>query len=90
MSARDAKLKELASAHGFDIDAEIKVGGSYVSLLRHGSQVFISGQIPRVGDKVVVTGKLGAAARARFERDLTPDAVTTRLLESYARVSGRS
>ena len=60
MSARDAKLKELASAHGFDIDAEIKVGGSYVPLLRHGGEVFISGQIPRVGDKVVVTGKLGA------------------------------
>jgi enamine deaminase RidA (YjgF/YER057c/UK114 family) len=60
LSARDAKLKELASALGFDIDAEIKVGGSYVPLLRHGGEVFISGQIPRVGDKVVVTGKLGA------------------------------
>jgi enamine deaminase RidA (YjgF/YER057c/UK114 family) len=59
LSARDAKLKELASAHGFDIDAELKAGGSYVPLLRHGSQIFISGQIPRVGDKVVVTGKLG-------------------------------
>jgi enamine deaminase RidA (YjgF/YER057c/UK114 family) len=60
LSARDAKLKELASAHGFDVDAEMKIGGSYVSLLRHGSEVFVSGQIPRVGDKVIVTGKLGA------------------------------
>jgi enamine deaminase RidA (YjgF/YER057c/UK114 family) len=60
LSARDTKLKELAAAHSFDIDAEIKIGGSYVSLLRHGSDVFVSGQIPRVGDKVVVRGKVGA------------------------------
>jgi len=37
-----------------------------------------------------IAAELGAAARSRFERDLSPSAVTTRLLESYARVSGRS
>jgi glycosyltransferase involved in cell wall biosynthesis len=37
-----------------------------------------------------IAGELGATARARFERDLSTEAVTKRLLESYARVSTRS
>ena len=49
----------------------------------------LAAALERAADREV-TGKLGAAARARFERDLTPEAVTTRLLDSYARVSGRS
>ena len=49
----------------------------------------LAAALERAADREVA-GKLGAAARARFERDLTPEAVTTRLLDSYARVSGRS
>ena len=42
--------------------AEIKIGGNYVPLVRDGHHIYLSGQIPRVGDTVVVTGAAGAGA----------------------------
>lgn len=56
---RDQKFKSLAAELGYSFDGEIKIGGNYVPLLQHGDQVFISGQIPRVGNEVVVTGRVG-------------------------------
>jgi enamine deaminase RidA (YjgF/YER057c/UK114 family) len=58
---RDAKFKEIADQLGYSFDGEIKIGGNYVSLVRHGEQVFVSGQIPRVGNEVVVVGRVGEA-----------------------------
>lgn len=58
-SQRDAKFKEIARQLGYDFDSEIKIGGNYVSLVRHSDQIFISGQIPRVGNDVVVIGRVG-------------------------------
>ncbi|MFC3533898.1 RidA family protein [Vogesella facilis] len=44
---------------GLDPAATLQIGGQYTPVLRHGNEVFISGQVPRVGDAVVVTGKVG-------------------------------
>lgn len=58
---RASRFSVIETALGYSFDGEIKIGGNYVSVVRHGNQVFVSGQIPRVGDEVVVTGSVGAA-----------------------------
>ena len=68
MSA-DARFQEAASALGYSFDGELKVGGNYVPLIRDGVTLYISGQVPRVGNTVVVTGRVGAQvtlAQAQF------------------------
>lgn len=59
MSA-DARFQEAASALGYSFDGELKVGGNYVPLIRDGNVLYVSGQVPRVGTTVVVTGRVGA------------------------------
>lgn len=59
MSADD-RFQEAASALGYSFDGELKVGGNYVPLVRDGATLYISGQVPRVGSTVVVTGQVGA------------------------------
>jgi enamine deaminase RidA (YjgF/YER057c/UK114 family) len=57
--SRDERFNEAAARLGHAFDGEIKIGGNYVPWVRHGDVVHVSGQIPRVGDTVVVTGALG-------------------------------
>jgi enamine deaminase RidA (YjgF/YER057c/UK114 family) len=59
MSA-DLRFTQAAAQLGYSFDGEIKIGGNYVPLIRHDNEIYISGQIPRVGDTVVVTGRAGA------------------------------
>lgn len=59
MSA-DQRFNLIAGQLGYSFDGEIKIGGNYVPLIRHNDEIYISGQIPRVGDSVVVTGRVGA------------------------------
>jgi len=40
-------------------DGEIRIGGNYVSAVEHDDEIYISGQIPRVGNTVLVTGRVG-------------------------------
>jgi len=61
MSA-DARFNLIATQLGYSFEGEIKIGGNYVPLVRNGNEIYISGQIPRVGDTVVVTGRAGADA----------------------------
>jgi enamine deaminase RidA (YjgF/YER057c/UK114 family) len=56
----DTRFAQAAAALGHSFDGELKVGGNYVPLLRDGDTVYISGQVPRVGSTVVVTGRAGA------------------------------
>ena len=62
--SRDARFEEQAQALGYRFDGEIKIGGNYVPLVRDGHHIYLSGQIPRLGDTVVVTGAAGAGAGA--------------------------
>lgn len=60
MSSRDQIFNQQASELGYSFDGEIKIGGNYVPLLQDGNHIYISGQIPRVGNDVVVTGAAGS------------------------------
>jgi enamine deaminase RidA (YjgF/YER057c/UK114 family) len=65
---RDTAFAAAATDLGHAFDGPILIGGHYVSVLRDGDTLYVSGQIPRVGDTVVVTGRAGAdvdLARAR-------------------------
>jgi enamine deaminase RidA (YjgF/YER057c/UK114 family) len=55
----DARFLEQAQLLGYSFDGEIKIGGNYVPLVRDGHHLYVSGQIPRVGNTVVVTGTVG-------------------------------
>ena len=58
---RDLAFANAARSLGYSFDEEIKIGGNYVPVVRDIHTVYVSGQIPRVGDTVVVTGRAGAA-----------------------------
>ena len=62
---RDKLFADEAASLGYSFDGEIKIGGNYVPLLQDGNHIYISGQIPRVGDTVVFTGAAGAGAHSR-------------------------
>jgi len=55
----DERFTKEAAALGYSFDGEIKIGGNYVPLLRDGNHIYVSGQIPRVENTVVVTGPVG-------------------------------
>ena len=59
MSAEEA-FQAIASELGYDFNGEIRIGGNYSPIVRHGNEIYVSGQIPRVGNEVVVTGRAGA------------------------------
>lgn len=59
MSA-DERFAEAARALGHGFDGEIRIGGNYTPVVRDGRQLFVSGQIPRVGDAVLYVGAVGA------------------------------
>jgi len=67
--SRESKFAAVEAALGYSFSGEIKIGGNYVSVVRHGDLAFVSGQVPRVGSEVVVTGSVGAevsVARAQL------------------------
>ena len=59
-SLPDKNFFEQAHLLGYNFDGEIKIGGNYVPLVRDRHHVYVSGQIPRVGSDVVVTGAVGS------------------------------
>lgn len=54
----DEKYQAVQKRLGYQLD-EFKVGGNYTPLVRDGNHLYISGQIPRVGDTVMLPGKVG-------------------------------
>jgi len=56
---KDQRFTQAAAELGHSFDGEIKIGGHYVPLVQDGNTVYLSGQIPRVGDLVVVQGRAG-------------------------------
>jgi enamine deaminase RidA (YjgF/YER057c/UK114 family) len=59
MTSRDKVFEKACKDHGLDPAAPLVVGGNYLPLAQDGKTVYLAGQIPKVGDKVIVTGKLG-------------------------------
>lgn len=57
--SRHHSFDTVAGELGHDFTGPIRKGGDYVPVLRHGAQAFVSGQVPRVGDEVVVVGRAG-------------------------------
>ena len=55
---RDEKYLAAQQRIGYQLEA-FKVGGNYTPLVRDGNHLYISGQIPRVGDTIVLPGKVG-------------------------------
>ena len=55
-----AAFNRVAAELGYNFDGEIKIGGNYVPFIANGNDIYVSGQIPRVGNTVVVTGRVGA------------------------------
>jgi enamine deaminase RidA (YjgF/YER057c/UK114 family) len=86
MSA-DRRFQEQAAALGYSFDGEIKVGGNYAPAIRDGELVYVSGQIPRVGDEIVVTGAAGADVALERAR-LAAKVSTMRALALVGRLTG--
>lgn len=57
---RDENYQKAAAALGYSFDGEIKSGGNYAPLVRDGNVIYVSGQVPRVGSELVVSGRAGA------------------------------
>ncbi len=62
LDSRDARLTALAAPLGLDVDAPLVIGGQYCAVLQYGELLYVSGQVPRVGNQVQVTGAAGDAA----------------------------
>lgn len=58
---REEKFQAVAAELGHSFEGEIKIGGNCTSVVRHGDQAYVSGQIPRVGSTVMVMGRVGRA-----------------------------
>lgn len=59
--SRQGALAREIEALGYSFDGPIRIGGDYVSVIRDGTTAYVSGQVPRVGETVVVTGPAGSA-----------------------------
>jgi enamine deaminase RidA (YjgF/YER057c/UK114 family) len=57
--SRDDLFQDIAKELGHSFDSEMRVGGKYVPAVENGTEVYVSGQIPRVENTVVVTGRVG-------------------------------
>jgi enamine deaminase RidA (YjgF/YER057c/UK114 family) len=57
---RNELFQQVATELGHGFDGEMRIGGNYVPIVENRGEVYVSGQVPRVGDKVVVTGRVGA------------------------------
>lgn len=59
MPGRDERLKAAAQRLGHSFEGEMLKGGDYAPVVRDGNHAYVSGQVPRVGTTVVVTGRAG-------------------------------
>lgn len=57
--SREEVFSRLSAALGYSFEGDIKGGGNYVPFVADGNDIYISGQVPRVGDTVVFTGRAG-------------------------------
>lgn len=86
MSAHQ-RFQQQAADLGHSFDGEIKVGGNYAPVMRDGELVYVSGQIPRVGDEVIVVGSAGADVSLE-QAKLAAKISAMRALALVSRVAG--
>ena len=55
-----AEIEARLAARGYHLPAAVAPAYQYVAVVVHGDLAFVSGQIPRAGSDVMMTGKLGA------------------------------
>ena len=72
--SRDQRFEAAARTLGHRFDGELKVGGHYAPVARHDTLAYVSGQMPRIGDRVAVTG-MRLPKRAAVELDVVAAAV---------------
>lgn len=65
----ESRLEAEAIALGYKFDGEIKIGGNYAPVVIDGRHIYVSGQIPRVGDTVMITGAAGAETSLEMARN---------------------
>ena len=58
-TTRKQRFDAEAAQLGYDFSGKLLIGGNYSPAIRHGNTVHISGQVPRVGETIVVTGEVG-------------------------------
>lgn len=56
---REERLALAAQALAYPLDEPIRIGGDYVSVVQHERMLWVSGQVPRIGTEVKVTGRVG-------------------------------
>jgi enamine deaminase RidA (YjgF/YER057c/UK114 family) len=57
--SRENLFQDLAKELGHSFEGEMRIGGNYVPAVENDAEVYVSGQIPRVGNTVIVTGRVG-------------------------------
>ena len=57
---RNTRLEHAAQRLGFDLAEPIRIGGNYTPAIVHAGIAYVSGQVPRIGSTVAVTGRVGA------------------------------
>jgi enamine deaminase RidA (YjgF/YER057c/UK114 family) len=73
MSSRQNALDAVIRRLGHSFEGEIRIGGNYVPVVHEANVAYVSGQVPRVGDSVIVTGRVGgdvALAQARHAAEI--------------------
>ena len=90
-SSRQAALDSIIQTLGYSFEGPIRIGGNYVPVVQDQQLAYVSGQIPRVGDTVVVTGRVGAdvtLARARLAAQLCVIRALRLLAQSLGSLDG--
>jgi len=59
-SIRDTSFAQLAKELGIEFEREIRAIPKYEVCIENDGELYVSGQIPRVGNVVAVTGRVGA------------------------------
>jgi enamine deaminase RidA (YjgF/YER057c/UK114 family) len=83
----DQAFQQQSSLLGYSFEGPMKVGGNYSPVLRDGDLLYVSGQIPRVGDEIVVVGAAGAEVSLEKAR-LAAKVSTMRALALVSRAVG--
>jgi len=57
--SRKARFDKIAAGLGHAFEGEMRIGGNYVAAVQNGDEVYVSGQIPRIDNTVMVVGRVG-------------------------------